>query len=104
VEEVELGGPGFEGEGEADDADDVDPFDDDEAEGNVPEFVFPWAGEEEHEEEPVHPLFEAGAAGANHHIDPLSVVGLEVDGLIGLGDVIVDVEDVIEYPLALVEE
>ena len=49
-------GPGDEGEGEADDADDVDPFDDDEAQGDVPEFVFPWTGEEKHEEEPVHPL------------------------------------------------
>ena len=66
--------------------------------------MFPGAGEEEHEEEPVHPLFEAGATGADHHIDPLTIVGLEVNGLIGLGNVVVDVEDVVKHPLALVEE
>jgi len=103
VEEVELGGPGFEGEDEADYADDVDPFDDDEAEGDVPEFVFPGAGEEEHEEEPVHPLFEACAAGVYPYIDPLAVIGLKVY-ILGIEiDPVVDLEDVFEYPDALVE-
>jgi hypothetical protein len=104
VEEMELRGPGFEDEGEADDADDVDPFDDDETEGDVPELVFPGAGEEEHEEEPVHPLFKASAAGADHHIDPLAIVCLKVNGLVGLGDIKIDMKNVLKHPLALVEE
>ena len=40
------------------DSDDVDKFDDDEAERDVPQFMFPRTWEYEHQEEPVQPLLQ----------------------------------------------
>ncbi len=73
VEKVNLGGPGNEGEGKANDADNVDEFDDDQAQGNVPDFVFPGAWKQEHKEEPVHPLLQAGATWADQQVCPGTV-------------------------------
>ena len=49
----------------ATDAYHVGPLDDNQACGDVPSLVLPWAWEEEHEEEPVHPLLQTGTFGGN---------------------------------------
>ena len=56
-------------EQDAADSDGIGPLDDDQAGWNVPQFVLPWTREEDHEEEPVHPLFQTGTFRCDDHID-----------------------------------
>ena len=64
-------------EQDATDAHHIGPFDDDQTSRDVPQLVFPWAGEKNHEEEPMHPLFQASTFGGDD--DPCQTT-LGIDG------------------------
>ena len=88
-------------EHDATDTHHVGPFDDDQTCRNVPQFVFPWAGEQEHEEEPVQPLFQTGTFGSDGDNGQTAVF---VDGgnnsLWGEGGN-VNAENMVEHPTGL---
>ena len=80
---------------------DIGPFDDDQACGDIPQFVFPRAREEDHEEEPVHPLLQAGTFGGDDDPCPTAfLIGCGDESLLAYcGDV--DVENVVKHPAGL---
>ena len=86
------------------DAHHVGPFDDDQAGGDEPGLVLPRTWEEQHQEQPVEPLLEAGALGGDGYVGPAAVAvqGCDEPMLGNGGDV--NVEDMFQYPAALVEE
>ena len=51
------------------DAHHIGPFNDDQADRNVPSFVLTWSWEKQHQEQPVEPLFQTGAFGGDGHGD-----------------------------------
>ena len=57
--------PGNLHEHDATDAYYIGPFDDDQTCRDIPQLVLPWAGEKNHEEEPMHPLLQTGTLGGD---------------------------------------
>ena len=74
VGDMEAVGPGNLHHQDAADADDVGPFDDDQSGGDVPELVFPRPREQHHKENPVQPLFQAGAFGRDEDACPAAFI------------------------------
>ena len=64
--------------------------------------MFPRSGEDEHEEEPVHPLLETGALGRHRHVGIGVLVVEEAYGAV-VGEEI-HAEDMLQRPGALVEK
>ena len=63
--------------------------------------MFPWAREENHEEQPVHPLLEAGAFGGD---DDACVATVGIDGgdeALSADGGEVDAQNVVEHPAGL---
>ena len=82
-------------------ADDIGPLDDDQSGGDVPQLVFPRAGEENHQEKPVHPLLQAGTFGRDDDPCPtvVTVEGRNEPDAADGGDV--DAKNMVEHPAGL---
>ena len=86
----------------ATDTEDIGPLYDDQSCRDLPQFMLPWAREEHHEENPVHPLFQAGAFGGDGDTCPSAcTVGCGKEPSRGnCGEV--DVENMLKHPTRLI--
>jgi hypothetical protein len=102
VEEVETVREWYHAESYAHNSNHVDPFYDDEACRNVPQFMFPRTREKQHQEKPMQPLFEASTFRC-YIYERISIVAVHHSD-----DVVfcyyVNIEDMLQHPAALVEQ
>ena len=81
---------------------DIDEFYYDKSEWNVPQFMFPWSWEKQHQEEPVKPLFQTCTFWCD--VDKrISVVAVYHADRMFVGNEI-DVQQMFQNPAALIEQ
>ena len=81
--------------------DDVGPLDDDQSGRDVPQLMFPRPREEEHKEEPMHPLLEAGTFGGDDDACPAAFAVDGGDEPLGFDGGNVDVQEMVKHPARL---
>ena len=76
----------------------IGPFDDNQSDGNVPGLMFPRAGKEQHQEQPMEPLFQTGTFGCNGHSNETSLLAQGSDESCRRNGGDVDAENMLQYP------
>ena len=102
MEEIETCWERYHAKCDAYDSYHIDPFYDDEAEWDIPCFMFPWSREKQHEENPVKPLFQTCTIWS--YIDKgICVIAVDDSYSMIMCDEI-DMEDMLQHPAALIEQ
>ena len=99
--DMETVGPGYLHHQYTADTNDIRPLDDDQPNGDIPQFMFPWTRKEHHEENPVHPLLQAGTFRCDDDSSPTTFAVCSSQQSRRGNRCQIDVENMVEHPTCL---